>query len=279
VSWRRLFPVVGALLLVLSGCRVDMYIDVTADDSGAGTITVTVDIDVQAATLVPGLAEDLRLDDLIASGWTVEGPTQVNNGGLRVVVRYPFESPAEANMALAQISGPNGPLRDAAVKRTVDGRTVNTTLDATLQLVGGVEAFSDADLSNLIGATPWRSTAEKLGVDLNTAFSLTLSANLPGEIKKSTGTVADGGVIWNAPIDGTAQTVVLGTAETKVDGSIWKTIANIIGGLLGLWLIGMGVLIVIVLLARRRKQPSAPRQRRTVSNSRDTPDPRATPDA
>jgi Flp pilus assembly protein protease CpaA len=41
----------------------------------------------------------------------------------------------------------------------------------------------------------------------------------------------------------------------------------------------MGVLIVIVLLARRRKQPSAPRQRRTVSNSRDTPDPRATPDA
>jgi hypothetical protein len=91
--------------------------------------------------------------------------------------------------------------------------------------------------------------------------------------------VADGGVIWNAPIDGTAQTVVLGTAETKVDGSIWKTIANIIGGLLGLWLIGMGVLIVIVLLARRRKQPSAPRQRRTVSNTRDTPDPRATPDA
>lgn len=272
MSWRRFVPLVGALLLVLTGCRVDMYIDVTADDSGAGTITVTVDIDAEAATLVPGLAEDLRLDDLITSGWIVEGPTQVNSGGLRVVVSYPFESPAEATDALTQISGPNGPLLNPALKRTVDGRTVNTTLDATVQLVGGVEAFSDADLSNLIGATPWRSTAEKLGVDLNTSFSLTLSANLPGEIKKSTGTVADGGVIWNAPIDGSAQTVVLGTSETKVDGSVWKTIATIIGFVLGAWLIIMGLLIVTVLLARRRKRPMPPRERRNAPNSNATPD-------
>jgi hypothetical protein len=259
-------------VFVLTGCRVDMYIDITADDSGAGTITVTVDIDAEAATLVPGLAADLRLDDLIASGWTVEGPTQVNSGGLRVVVRFPFESPAEANRALSQISGSNGPLMNAALKRTVDGRTVNTTFDATLQLVGGVEAFSDADLSNLIGATPWRSTAEKLGVDLNSSFSLTLSANLPGEVKKSTGTAADGAVIWNAPVDGTAQTVVLGTAVTKVDGSVWKTVANVVGGLLGLWLIIMGFLIVMVLLARSRKRPMKPRERRTPPTSRATPD-------
>ena len=273
MSWRRFFPLVGALLLLLSGCRVDVYIDVTADDAGAGTISVTVDIDAEAATLVPGLAEDLRLDDLITSGWTVEGPTQVNSGGLRVVLRYPFESPAEATDALSQISGPNGPLLNPALKRTVDGRTVNTTLDTTLQFIGGVEAFSDAELSNLIGTTPWRSTAEKLGVDPNTSFSLTLSANLPGDIKKSTGTVADGGVIWNAPTDGSPQTVVLGTADTKVDGSVWKTIANIVGALLGIWLIGMGVLIVIVLLARRRKRPTTrkPRSMRTK--------PRATPDA
>jgi len=272
VSWRRSLPLIGALSLVLTGCRVDMYINVTADDSGAGTISVTVDIDAEAVTLVPGLAEDLRVDDLVASGWTVEGPTQVNSGGLRVVVRYPFESPAEANDALSQISGPNGPLLNPTLKRTVDGRTVNTTFDATVQLVGGVEAFSDAELSSLIGATPWRSTAEKLGVDLNTSFSLTLSANLPGEIKKSTGTVADGGVIWNAPIDGTAQIVVLGTSETKVDGGVWKTIATVISFLLGSWLIVMGLLIVMVLLARRRKRPILPRERRGSTKSDTTPD-------
>ena len=79
---------------------------------------------------MPGLAEDLRLDDLIASGWTVEGPTQVNSGGLRVVLRYPFESPAEATDALSQISGPNGPLLNPALKRTVDGRTAAAWLRA-----------------------------------------------------------------------------------------------------------------------------------------------------
>jgi len=96
VPTRRLLPLVGALLFLLSACRVDVRIDVTADDTGAGNIAVMADLDAEAVTLVPGLAEDLRIDDLIASGWVIEGPTQINSGGLRVILRYAFESPAEA---------------------------------------------------------------------------------------------------------------------------------------------------------------------------------------
>jgi hypothetical protein len=142
----RLLLLVGTSLLFLSACRVDIKLDVAADRDGSGRLTVTTDIDNEAATLVPGLAEDLRLDDLLQSGWKVEGPTQVNNGGLRVVLTYDFESPAEANRALAQINGPNGPLLAPALKRTVEGKTVATTFDATLQFVGGIEAFSDEHL-------------------------------------------------------------------------------------------------------------------------------------
>ena len=124
------------------------------------------DLDAEAVTLVPGLAEDLRIDDLISSGWVIEGPTQINSGGLRVILRYAFESPAEATTAMRQINGPNGPLLNPELKRTIDGRTVSTTLDATLQFVGGIEAFSDPTLSATIGVAPWAATAEKLGVDL-----------------------------------------------------------------------------------------------------------------
>ena len=106
----QVIGVVVAALLVLTGCRVDIKLEVDADDDGSGTIAVTVDLDNRAVALVPGLAEDLRLDDLLSSGWAVEGPTQINNGGLRVLLTYDFESPAEANAALAQINGPNGPL-------------------------------------------------------------------------------------------------------------------------------------------------------------------------
>lgn len=261
----RTVAVVGALLMVLTGCRVDIRIDVTADDTGAGLIEVTVDVDSEAVANVPGLAEDLRLDDLLASGWTVEGPTLVNSGGQRVVVRYPFESPAEATAALRQIGGINGPLLNPELKRTVDGRTVATTLDATLQMVGGVQAFSDAQLSELLGSAPWSATAAKLGVDPAQSVSLTLVAHLPGEIKKSTGTEAEGGVVWNAATDGTAQSVVIGTLETKVDGGAWKTVATIIGYVLGIWLIVMGVLMLLVLLARRRKAPARERTPRRTT--------------
>ena len=45
---RRLLPLVGALIFLLSACRVDVRIDVTADDTGAGNIAVTVDLDAEA---------------------------------------------------------------------------------------------------------------------------------------------------------------------------------------------------------------------------------------
>ena len=270
---RRLLPLVGALLLLLSACRVDIRIDVTADNTGAGTIDVTVDIDAEAVALVPGLAGDLRLDDLVASGWLVDGPTQVNSGGLRVLLRYPFESPAEATLALRQISGVNGPLLNPELKRTVDGRTVNTTLDATLQFVGGLEAFSDPALTEAIGAAPWIATAEKLGIDPTTAVSVTLIAHLPGEIKKSTGTEAEAGVVWNSPTDGTAQVVIVGTAESTVDGGFWVTLTKILGYVIIGWLVLIGLLIAIVYISRRRRspprepRPQTPRTRRSTNSA------------
>lgn len=255
--------------MVLSACRVDIRVDVTADDTGAGTIVVTVDLDAELVALVPGLADDLRVDDLITSGWVIEGPTPINSGGLRVILLYVFESPAEATAAMRQISGPNGPLLNPELKRTIAGRTVSTTLDATLQFVGGIEAFSDPTLSATLGTAPWASTAEKFGVDPQQSVAVTLVAHLPGAIKKSTGTEADGGVIWTAPTDGTAVAVVIGTAESKVDGGFWKILATIIGYILGIFLIIIGILILLVTVARRRRDSA-----RTSRSS----DP-ATPDA
>lgn len=264
----RLLTSVVAAVFLLTGCRVDFRLDVDARDDGSGTITVTADLDNQAVALVPGLAEDLRLDDLLASGWQVEGPTQINNGGLRVRLTYDFESPAEANAALAQINGANGPLLAPSLKRTVSGREVATTFDATLQFVGGIEAFSDAELSSLIGRAPWSSTAEKLGVDPMQSVSFTLVARLPGEVRKTTGTSGEGGVVWSAPLDGSGQTVVLGTVDAKVDGGFWKTTATVVGIVFGAWLVVMGLLILVVMYARRRRGVTTPIRR---SDSRRTP--------
>lgn len=252
-SIRRL-GILGLLVLTLSACQVDIRVDVTADDAGAGSIQVTIDVDAEAVTLIPGLATDIRYDDLVASGWTIEGPLQVNNGGLRVIVRYPFESPAEATQALRQISGPNGPLLQPELKRTVDGRLVSTTLDATLQFVGGLDTFSDPILTSTLGTAPWLDASKRLSVqNPMDAVTLTLVARLPGTVKKTTGTATDGGVIWNAPTNGTAQSVVVGAVTRRVDGGFWPTIARVSGTILGYWLIVLGLLIALLTFVVRRR--------------------------
>lgn len=252
---------------------MDVRIDVTADDTGAGTVQVTVDVDAEVVTLIPGLAADIRYDDLVASGWTIEGPLQVNNGGLRVILRYPFESPAEATRALRQISGPNGPLLNPELKRTVDGRLISTTLDATLQFVGGLDTFSDPLLTAAIGGAPWRNAADKLGVTSPMdSVNVTLVARLPGDVKKSTGTEAEGGVIWTAPTDGTEQSVVVGAVTERVDGGFWPVLARISGTILGYWLILVGVIILLFVLVGRRRPPRrarAPRSPREATAPRD----------
>lgn len=277
----RFFGLIGAALLLLTGCKVDIRIDVNAEDTGAGTIQVTVDADNVLVTMVPGLANDVRYEDLVASGWTIEGPIQVNNGGLRIILRYAFESPAEATWALNQINGPSGPLVQAELKRTVNGRQVATTLDATAQVIGGLEAFSDAALTAAIGETPWLGTARKLEIENPAqALSITLVARLPGEIKKTTGSESGGGVVWTIPTDGTSQSIVIGTVATRVDGGFWQAVSQITGYLLGIWLIVMGLLIMIVILARRNRTRRPPTRRvaGATTGSQTRPTYRATPD-
>lgn len=271
----------GAALLLLTGCKVDIRIDVDADDTGSGTIQVTVDVDNVLVTTVPGLASNIRYEDLVTSGWTVEGPIQVNNGGLRIILKYAFESPAEATRALNQINGPNGPLINAELKRTVNGRQVATTLDATAQLTGGLEAFSDAALTAAIGETPWLGTARKLEIqNPSEALTITLVVRLPGEIKKTTGSESAGGVVWNIPTDGTSSSVVIGTVASRVDGGFWQMVATITGYTLGLWLMVMGLLIFFVIYARRSRSRRPPVRRPSTGStgSQTRPTNRATPD-
>jgi hypothetical protein len=216
---------------------------------------------------------------LVASGWSIEGPIQVNNGGLRIILKYPYASPAEATQALGQINGPNGPLINASLKRTVNERQVATTLDATAQLIGGLEAFSDSALTAAIGETPWLGTARKLEIQNPAdALTITLVARLPGDIKKTTGVESGGGVVWDIPTDGTAKSIVVGTVATRVDGGFWQLIATGTGYLLGIWLIGMGLLILFVVFARRNRKRRPPARRSSTTGATTRPTHRATPD-
>ena len=77
---RLLLVVIGAL--VLTGCRLDVSVDVVMQPDGTGTVAVVAVADAELVGKVPDLVDDLRLDDAIANGWVVEGPTPDAGGGV-----------------------------------------------------------------------------------------------------------------------------------------------------------------------------------------------------
>ena len=71
---RRALAVLAAALLV-TACRVDTTVTVTVEADGSGTVAVTVTADADVVNQAPGLADDLRRDDVAAACLTVDGPT------------------------------------------------------------------------------------------------------------------------------------------------------------------------------------------------------------
>lgn len=145
-------------LVALTGCRVDVTTSIQLDRSGAGAVTVDVVADADVVERVPDLAEQLRLDDLIASGWQSDGPVGTADGGLRVTLVHPVSGPDEANQVLAEIDGEGGPYRDLVVERRLveveEGTSVVTTLTGSLGLDDGAGPLGDADLQALLPDVP-----------------------------------------------------------------------------------------------------------------------------
>ena len=58
----RLFALVATILLVVTGCRLDVDVHVAMERDGSGVVTVTAVADAELVARAPGLAADLRLD-------------------------------------------------------------------------------------------------------------------------------------------------------------------------------------------------------------------------
>lgn len=241
-------------MLVLASCRVDVDVIVQLGADGTGEVIVTATADAEVVQQAPGLADDLRFDDAIAAGWTVDGPGTTEDGGLTVTLRRPVTSAADANSALASL-GP--PFVDVRVERTVDEQDpedVTVTLTGQLQLNDGFAAFADADLVAATGGAPYAAELAAAGADPAESLGITLVAELPGSIASTTGDAAGNTVTWEAALDGTAQDLAT-TAEQRPDrGPAW---AGPVSWLALLLLIGWLVLVAVIgraiVTARRRR--------------------------
>jgi hypothetical protein len=238
--------------VVATGCRLDVNVHVAMERDGSGTVTVTAVADAELVAQAPGLAADLRLDDLAAAGWAVEAPAPTPDGGLQVVLTHPFASPAEATALLATLNGSGGPFQGVTLTREVDGKQVDYAATGNLQLNGGVDAFTDEQVRALGAGTPFAATLNERGVALADALGITLQVQLPVEASTTNGTRDGDAVRWDVPLDGTAARVEA-AASSDPSSAAKRLLALLALGVFLAWIALAAAFVVYV--ARHRRRP------------------------
>jgi hypothetical protein len=187
------------VLLGLTACqvRVTAGIDVGAD--GEGTVRAGVGLDAEALRAVGDLAAALRVDDLRAASWEVEGPREEGDGLTWVRAARAFSDVEEAGLALSELSGPDGPFRNLTFERERSFLRTKTRLSGSVDLSGGLAGFADAELRNLVGDTirlDPEGVRGELGADVDQAVQVQFEARLPGSVTSNAPERAADRFVW-----------------------------------------------------------------------------------
>lgn len=200
-----------------------------------------VTLDRAAAAQVPDLAGHLRVEDLRAAGWEVEGPAPTAGGGARLRASKPFSSAAGATRAIEELGAPLRGLRfsrDRSVWRT------RSSLRGTVDLSDGLDAFSDPALTERLGGPGLGLDPAELERDLGRpaadVFGFEVVARLPGQIESNAPATRAGAPAWP---------VRLGeTVSVSASSEAW----NVVNVALVAVSVLAGLALVVVLVRRSR---------------------------
>ena len=79
---------ISLVLLLLSACRMEIDVNVLVSEDGSGSVEVVVGLDEDAVERIGGdLSAVMEVDDLLASGWRLDGPDLRGAHGVGAVVR------------------------------------------------------------------------------------------------------------------------------------------------------------------------------------------------
>ena len=240
---RPLFVVAVLAAVLCAGCQVDGRVTISADRSGAGTVNVRVVLDAEAVAQVGDVGTALRLDDLRASGWTVDPPLK-GSDGITLNASKRFGRPGDLQSVLDEVGGRGNVFRTWTLK--VEDRFASTgyVLGGSVHLSGGVDQFSDRDVATALDGLPVGRTpdelAKALGPDRD-RIKLTVRAEVPDSASsEQVFTIGDG----------TAHDSVIVASDELTDASPWRWF--ILGGACLL------IAALLVVVPRVRRDTPAP---------------------
>jgi FMN phosphatase YigB (HAD superfamily) len=229
------------LVLVAGACQVDADVLIEMDEDGGGAVTVTVTLDPEAAARVPDLAEQLRVDDLEAAGWAVDGPSTVEGGAVEIRATKRFATPEEGAAVLEEVGGASGLFTDVALSEEASFARTTYRFSATADASGGVAALADDDLVAVLDGDGFGGQLERIeaetGAPADEQVSLEVRAQLPGATQSWT-------VEPGAPP----------TELTLEHEEIRPVPVLLVGAAVACFVVGVALLIVRIVGSRRRRR-------------------------
>ncbi len=235
------------VVMVAGGCKMQIDVGIDVERDGSGEVAVAVNLDAEAANRVPDLKDQLRLDDLEAAGWEVEGPTATAGGSTAIIATKAFATPEEATRVLQDVSGARGPFQGLELARRSSFLATDFTFTGVVDLSAGVEAFADDELrSRLEGSGFGLETVvleEAIGAPVEDTFSFEVQATLPGSIAASGAGVEVGDrVVWN-PVVGERLTLAAASQTRHLQRLAWLAVT------------GVAILAMVIVVVRGRRHP------------------------
>ena len=252
------------LVVVLGACQLRSEIAIDVDGNGSGTVSVGVGLDDDAIGRLPDLDGDgrstgadlrrlTRTRDLEATGWTITGPAEEDEGITWMRASKPFGNAAEAGRVLDEVTGPGGPFRDFEV--SLDHSFVRTDYDfrGTVDFTGGLASLGDDALTAELDGEPLGEDVEalerRIGTTVDRFVRMRVVVRLPGAVESNAPTQADNGAVWQPRIGGPAVELRASSEVRHVSTLVWGGIAAVTAFAL--------VLLVVVRLARWRRGKAA----------------------
>lgn len=249
---------VAAVLVVLatSACQLDVTVGLDVNEDGTGVVKVAVSLDDDAVSKVPDLAQQLKLDDLIATGWAITGPAKEADGKTWIRASKPFATPAEAVSILTEISGQDGPFRDFALTRERSFARTTFEFAGTVDFTGGgLERFSDQELTELLDGEPLgddiTAIEEQIGESLDRVFRFQVAVRLPGSVESNAPGQASNGALWTPQLsDDEAQDLHASSRTWHTSTLAWTGVGVLAG-------LALAVLLAVRLIRFLRSRRSA----------------------
>lgn len=241
---RRLrWLLMAACLLLVTGCQAEGFLELHVDSDGGGTVYVAVAFDLDAASRTVFFEQKLPTDDLVATGWTVTGPTLEGDGRYWVRAQKAFSQLDQIPALLDEVGGKDGPFRSFAVDRSGSFGRTEWTFEGVVDLSGGLAAFTDPALAATLGGQPLGQPADaytqEFGAPLESLAKLNVIVDLPGEVRQSNGTVGRSGLAAPTTTAGnaasgrtstTTATTVAPSSTAGGGGGVTSTTARGTGG-------------------------------------------------